>query len=118
MSPEMNSPNSNPADSAAPAANSEIAALRNQIFTLLVALIVVSGTLTVYLFRQVTVTGKELDAAKKLITAVNQDQNKIIPFANQLAAYSKTHPDIAPLLAKYGIGPNGIPTAAPAAPKK
>jgi hypothetical protein len=111
MSPEMNSTNPTPV-------NTEIAALRNQIFTLLVALIVVSGTLTVYLFRQVTVSGKDLDAAKKLITAVSQDQSKIIPFANQLAVYGKTHPDILPLLAKYGIGPNGIPVAAPAAAKK
>jgi hypothetical protein len=111
MSPEMNSTNPNPV-------NPEIAALRNQLFTLLVALIVVSGTLTIYLFRQVTVSGKDLAAAKKLITVVSQDQSKIVPFVNQLAVYGKTHPDILPLLAKYGIGPNGIPVAAPVATKK
>jgi hypothetical protein len=114
MSPEMNSTNPSPETPA----NSEIAALRNQIFTLLVALIVVSGTLTVYLFRQVTVAGKDLDAANRLIAAVNQDQGKIVVFANQLAVYGKTHPDILPLLAKYGIGPNGVPATPPAALKK
>lgn len=114
MSSDMNSTNPTPVT----AVNPEIAALRNQIFTLLVALIVVSGTLTVYLFRQATVAGKELAAAKNLIATVNQDQNKIIPFVNQLAAYSKTHPDIVPLLTKYGIGPNGIPVTAPVATKK
>jgi hypothetical protein len=95
--------------------NSEISALRNQLFKLLVALIVVSGTLTVYLYRQASMTGKDLTAANQLIANVNQNQKVIISFANQLAVYSKTHPDIQPLLAKYGIGPNGI--AAPT-PKK
>jgi hypothetical protein len=33
----------------------------------------------------------------------------MISLANQLAAYSKLHPEIAPLLTKYGVGPNGIP---------
>ena len=95
--------------------NSEIAALRNQVFILLVALIVVSGTLTVYLYRQASVMGKDVNASNQLISNVNQSQTMIVTFANQLAAYSKTHPDIVPLLAKYGIGPGGI---APAAPKK
>jgi hypothetical protein len=98
--------------------NSEISALRNQVFILLVALIVVSGTLTVYLYRQASIAGKDIHASSQLITNVNQSQPMIVSFANQLAAYGKTHPDIVPLLAKYGIGPNGIPAAAPAAPKK
>jgi hypothetical protein len=93
--------------------NSEISALRNQVFILLVALIVVSGTLTVYLYRQASVMGKDINASNQLISNVNQSQTVILTFANQLAAYSKTHPDIVPLLAKYGIGPNGIATAPP-----
>jgi hypothetical protein len=98
-----------------PDSNSEIAALRNQVFTLLVALIVVSGTVTVYLYRQTSIMGKDLTASEQLINSFNKGQPAVAAFANQLAAYSKTHPDMAPLLAKYGIGPNGIPTAAPAA---
>ena len=35
--------------------NEEIAALKNQVFTLLIALIVISGTLTVFLYRQASV---------------------------------------------------------------
>jgi len=98
--------------------NPEISALRNQVFLLLVALIVISGTLTVYLYRQASIMGKDLNASKQMIANVNQNEGVIISFANQLAAYGKTHPDILPVLAKYGIGPNGIPTTAPAAPKK
>ena len=42
----------------------EIVALRHQIFTLLLALIVVSGTLTVYLYRQARVLGNDIEAIK------------------------------------------------------
>jgi len=92
---------------------SEMSALRNQVYILLLALIVVSGTLTVYLYRQASITGKDINASNQLIANVNQNQTQIIAFANQLAAYGRTHPDIVPLLTKYGIGPNGIPTGAP-----
>ena len=40
----------------------QIVALRHQVFTLLLALVVVSGTLTVYLYRQASVTGKDIAA--------------------------------------------------------
>jgi hypothetical protein len=96
---------------------SEMSALRNQVYILLLALIVVSGTLTVYLYRQASITGKDINASNQLIAEVNQSQVQIITLANQLAAYGRTHPDIVPLLTKYGIGPNGIPTPA-GAPKK
>ena len=42
----------------------QIVALRHQVFTLLLALIVVSGTLTVYLYRQARVTGKDIEIIK------------------------------------------------------
>jgi hypothetical protein len=99
--------------------DSEIAALKRQLFTLLVALIVVSGTLTVYLYRQASVTGKDLDAirpqATQIIGAFNKDQKLIVEFVNSLVAYSQTHPDFQPVLRKYGIGakPGTAPAAAP-----
>jgi hypothetical protein len=68
--------------------NAEISALRNQVFILLVALIVVSGTLTVYLYRQASVMGKDINASNQLIANVNSSQTMIVTFANQLAAYS------------------------------
>ena len=101
-----------------PDSNSEIAALKRQVFTLLVALIVVSGTVTVYLYRQASITGKDIDAirpqAQQIIGAFNQNQALMINFVNQLVAYGQTHPDFRPVLLKYGINLN----AAPVAPKK
>jgi len=87
--------------------NSEIAALRNQVFVLLIALIVVSGTLTVYLFRQASLMRKDIDGLKQqavpIFTAYNQNKALIGSFESQLVAYGKTHPDFVPILAKYGM---------------
>jgi len=106
-----------------PDSDSEISALKRQMFTLLVALIVVSGTLTVYLYRQATITGRDIDAirpqATQIIGAFNKDQKLIVQFVNALVAYGQTHPDFQPVLRKYGVGvkPAGAPPA-PAAPKQ
>jgi hypothetical protein len=96
--------------------NDQVAALQRQVFALLLALVVVSGTLTVYLYRQASILGKDIASDEQRIAAVNQGETIMVSLANQLAAYAKTHPDIAPLLAKYGVGPGGIPVAP--APKK
>ena len=106
--------------------NTQISALQRQVFALLLALIVVSGTLTVFLYQQARISGKEIDAVKpqaqKIIAAYNENQALMANFVNQLVAYGQAHPDFRPVLAKYGIAPvPGVPAAAPppaAAPKK
>ena len=106
----MNSENNN--------SNPEIRALKNQLFTLLVALIVVSGTLTVYLFRQASLTGHDLTQSKQLEKLVTQNEVSIKNFVDQLVAYAQKHPDFQPVLTKYGINPNATPTAPAPAPNK
>jgi len=111
-----------------PDLNSEIVALRNQVYVLLIALIVVSGTLTVYLYRQASIERKDIESirpqAEQLINTFNQNQALMVNFVNNLVAYGQAHPDFVPVLAKYGIAPvKGIPAGAPvgavpAAPKK
>jgi hypothetical protein len=85
----------------------EISALKNQLFTLLVALIVVSGTLTVYLFRQAAVESKEIALTKPqaelVVQNFNQHRTAIENFVKQVAAYAETHPEFRPVLAKNGI---------------
>lgn len=101
--------------------NSELTALKNQIFTLLVALIVVSGTLTVYLYRQASLTNKDIAQAQQMFGMLAKNQNSIETFVGQLAAYGEKHPDFLPVLKKYGIQPRpATPGMAPApvAPKK
>ena len=98
----------------------EIAALKNQVFTLLMALIVVSGTLTIFLYRQSSLAGSDLAQAKQLNVVVTQNENALMNFINSLVAYGEKHPDFLPILKKYGITPQpGVPAGtAPVAPKK
>ena len=104
----------------------QMVALRHQIFTLLLALVVVSGTLTVFLYRQASLTGKDIAAIKpqvsQILEAFKHDQQSMETFVKQLTAYGVTHPDFLPILKKYGITPPpaGSPVApgTPTAPKK
>lgn len=105
----MNEPiNNSPDDLAA-----HVASLQRQVAVLLLALIVVSGTLTVYLWYQARTSGRDLEAirpqATQVIQSFNQDRPGMEKFVGQLITYGQTHPDFKPILAKYGIA---------AAPKK
>jgi len=101
----------------------QIVALRHQVFTLLLALVVVSGTLTVVLYRQARLTGKDIELIKpqatQIIEAFKRDRQGMENFVKQLTIYGSTHPDFQPILRKYGVVPQSPqPAAAPAAPKK
>ncbi len=101
----------------------QVSVLQRQVFSLLVALIVVSGTLTVYLYRQASLARKDYEAiapqAQQVIGTFNQNQQLLVSFVNQLVAYAQLHPDFRPVLAKYGIAPNAAGPVTPAVtPKK
>lgn len=93
----------------------QIGALQRQVFTLLLVLIVVSGTLTVFLYRQAALTRSDIAAirpqATQLINSYNQNHAAIQSFVSQLVTFSQTHPDFQPVLRKYGI--TGQPATAP-----
>jgi energy-converting hydrogenase Eha subunit F len=99
----------------------QIVALRHQVFTLLLALVVVSGTLTVVLYRQARLTGRDIDTIKpqatQIIAAFKRDQPGMENFVKQLTAYGVTHPDFQPILKKYGIVATQ-PAATPVVPAK
>ena len=101
----------------------QVAALRRQTFTLLLALIIVSATLTGFLYLQARHTRRDIETIKpqatQLIQAFTQNSGNIQNFVKALAAFGATHPDFQPILKKYGIAPMAAPAAAPvAAPKK
>jgi hypothetical protein len=81
----------------------EISALKNQVFTLLVALIVVSGTMTAMLYQQASQATKEITQAQQLAAGLNQNEQNMGAFAAKLLAYADKHPDFKPVLAKYGL---------------
>jgi hypothetical protein len=82
------------------------------VFTLLVALIVVSGTMTAMLYQQASQANKDITQDQQLAAVLNQNEQNMGAFATKLVAYSDKHPDLKPILAKYGL------TAASLAPKK
>src|SRR5882762_2864487 len=112
----------------------QCAALQRQVTTLLLALVVVSGTLSVFLWRQARYARADLEAVKQpaaqIIQAFNkQDKAYMDNFVARLADYGRTHPDFVPTLNKYKIAVPAAPiTASPppatatpkpaAAPKK
>ena len=102
----------------------QVTALQRQVFSLLLALIVVSGTLTVYLFQQSRLTGKDIQSLNtQVIQPFNQRRPAIENFINQLVAYGQKNPDFQQqILKKYGITPappkGQAQPKAPAQPKK
>jgi hypothetical protein len=106
-------------------------ALRHLITSILILVIVISGTLNIYLLRQWKTTSKDLAGirpqATQMISEYGQKSGPLMDdFVNRITEYGRTHPDFAPILTKYNIKPvaaTGAPAAAhapaPAAkPKK
>jgi hypothetical protein len=99
--------------------NHEIATLQRQVFFMLLALIIVSGTLTAYIFWQAWIFRKDVNGfrpqAERVIELYNQKQALMVNFEKELIAYGQTHPDFRPVLIKNGIIPNTPAPATPAA---
>ncbi|HEU6447844.1 MAG TPA: hypothetical protein VFV23_05355 [Verrucomicrobiae bacterium] len=95
----------------------QIAGLQRQVFSLLLALVVLSGTLVVYLYYQSHIMEKDVNnlhaQAKPVMDWVAQNQTGVEKFKADLVTYSKTHPEFLPILKKYGYTPTNT-----AAPKK
>jgi hypothetical protein len=101
----------------------QCASLRHLLVSVLVLLLVVSGTLTIFLLRQWRFTQSDLNTARPQIAQMTTNyvsaNASMSDFLKKLTDYGKTHPDFAPILAKYGVKPNAPTSSVPAgAPKK
>jgi len=104
--------------------------LRHLIASVLILVIVVSGTLSVYLLRQWQSSRKDLAVIRPQAAQMIAEYQKVSgpvmgEFVKKITDYGRSHSDFAPVLAKYGIKPSGssntpaalsLPPAA--APKK
>ena len=98
--------------------------LRQLVTSLLVLLLVISGTLNLYFWRQFRVTKGELDVERPQITSMVTDYRRgqavaYDTFVRQLQEFEKKNPDFSPILARYGIRPapaNSAPPTTAAAP--
>jgi hypothetical protein len=99
----------------------QCASLQRQVSTLLLAMFVLSGTVTVFLWRQARYARVDLETLKapaaQLIQAFKQEKLLMDDFVAKLSEFGKTHPDFAPILNKYKIQPaaaSSITSAPPA----
>lgn len=84
-----------------------LAAIERQVFNHLLALVILSGTIAVYLYRQSSIVASDLQAIKpgamQLIEAMKREKPGMDQFILKLADFGKTHPDFKPIVDKYGL---------------
>jgi hypothetical protein len=93
--------------------------LRRQIQTILILLILVSATFTLFLWRQVRYAGMDLTQIRPVIEEYNKTLGpQMDDFARKLAEYGRQHPDFNAIYTKYGLSQvNQAPAAIPASKK-
>jgi hypothetical protein len=101
----------------------EIESLRHLIGSMLILLVVVSGTLTIFLLREMKNTSAQLEAfrpgATNMIAVYQKQQAPAMDdFINKIRQYGQTHKDFDPVLFKWGLktaGPTTTSTGTPPA---
>jgi hypothetical protein len=93
-------------------------ALRHLVVSILILLIVVSGTFTIYLLRQYRTVSKELTAyrpqATQMIAAYQKAEAPAMQeFVKKITDFGRTHPDFAPIMTKYNLKPAAATGAPP-----
>jgi hypothetical protein len=89
----------------------ELESLHHLITSVLILVLIVSGTLSVYLLRQWQMTRKDLAAIRPGALQIIADYNKeraprMDAFIEKLKDYGRTHPDFVPILVRYGVVSN------------
>jgi hypothetical protein len=97
-------------------------ALRHLVNSMLILVIVISGTFNIYLLRQWRTTSKDLAGIQKQAEQMVAEYQRVSgplmnDFVTKITEYGRTHPDFAPIMAKYNLKPavaTGAPASAPA----
>ncbi|MEO5804725.1 MAG: hypothetical protein ABIR24_14465 [Verrucomicrobiota bacterium] len=97
--------------------------LRKLLLATLVAVLILSGSLNIFLLRQMAFIRKDLESARPKVSQLlasyqKNEEPEIKRFVNTLVGFARTHPDFNPILAKYkivpetptAIAPTGVPT--------
>jgi hypothetical protein len=110
-----------PEPSKTPDLQQQIHSLQHLLVSTLVLLVIISGTLWMFLLRQVRNTNADLPSLRQAWTnaaVVYQRNDPLMAEAvKRFQDFGRTNADFANLLSKYGLKP-GAPTNAPAAKKK
>jgi hypothetical protein len=88
--------------------------LRQLVNSLLVIMLLVSGTLLIFLYWEVRNTNRELEAGASMVYQYQHGAGPVQDkFVKDLQEYGRTHADYAPILKKYNIPPAPTPGASP-----
>jgi hypothetical protein len=95
--------------------------LRHLVTSTLILVIVISGTFNIYLLRQWRTTSKDLAGIRPQAAQMVAEYQKVSgplmnDFVTKITEYGRTHPDFAPILAKYNLKPAVATSVPPIAP--
>ncbi|HTL16493.1 MAG TPA: hypothetical protein VL793_04605 [Patescibacteria group bacterium] len=111
------SPNPSPSPSDLEQVKEQCAQLQQLVSSLLLILIVISGTLSVFLLREWRFAKAEVNtiepAAMQLITEDANSRAGVQDFMKKLAEYSRTNQDFGPIALKYRLNDYLPKTGAP-----
>ncbi|HWQ90072.1 MAG TPA: hypothetical protein VN673_00255 [Clostridia bacterium] len=102
--------------------------LRHLVISVLVLVIVISGTLNLFLLRQAKDVQNNVNASRQIVDEFNKTTAPVAnDFVAKLVEYGQKHPDFVPILMKYGLtkppgatgaAPSVVPPVKAPAPKK
>jgi hypothetical protein len=82
----------------------EINSLRYLMVSLLILIIVISGTLNIYLLRQWRSTEMEVKRVRGFVDQYNKDYfPQITNYVGKLTEYGRSHTNFVPILKRYGL---------------
>ena len=111
--------NEMPSNNSAEDLKETCAALRHQLNSVLILLLIVSATLTVFFMRQVSMARKDIETLQPIVTDYQTNAAPALQeFTRKLQEYAKSHPDVVPILAKYGVVQVAASNSPAAPPKK
>jgi len=100
-------------------------ALKQLVNTILILVVIMSGALTVFLYRQYTLIHEQTEGFRRQFNETEAQYQQVKPrmddFARRISEFARTHPDFAAMVAKYGVTTAKAPSApgpAPAPAKK
>jgi hypothetical protein len=102
----------------------QVGSLQTILVAALMALLLLSVGVNIYLFRQVDMVSKELGIATRLVRDFETNKKPLInTFVSNLVVYARTHQDFNPILQKFGLPPSAPlqatpPSSAPGIPPK
>lgn len=85
----------------------QVHSLQALFVAMLMALLLLSAGVNIFLFRQVSMVRKDLEASQRIVDEYEATKKQLInTFVTRLQGYAQSHPDFQPILHKYGVSPS------------